>query len=448
MSENKPRIYGVSELTREVKGLLESNFRGIWVRGEISEYNAQSGSGHVYLSLKDASSQIRVVYFRGAANCRGMGLGVGSEVEVFGRITVYEPQGAYQIQAETVRPVGMGSLRQQFEEMKARLRAEGLFDSDRKRQIPPFPNCVGVITSRDGAALQDFLNVLSRRHSGMNIRILPTVVQGKDAAGRMAAAIAYANQQKLCDVIVLTRGGGSLEDLWPFNEEVLARAIAASEIPLISAVGHERDFSISDFVADMRCATPSVAAEQVIAAKAQLMDRIDNYSKRLDNVMRYRLLEARRRFDQAISSPLMRNPQDLVNRAQQRVDMLTQRLAAQVPNRIAMANQRLANATNRLMSILPMMEANARHKLELLEGRLNAVSRAITQPRKERLARANYGLSALSPKNVLKRGYSIVFNEKEKAVRKPSDVRNGEHISAMLAEGRVSAIVCSDSSIE
>jgi len=441
MSENTPRIFTVSELTTQLKGLLESAFRCVWVRGEISEYNAHSASGHVYLSIKDSRSQIRAVYFRGASRCQAMGLAVGSEIELSGRITVYEPQGAYQIQADMVRPVGVGSLRQQFEMMRERLRAEGLFDADRKRPIPAFPNCVGVITSRDGAALQDFLNVLGRRHSGLNVRIFPTLVQGKDAAQRMANAIAYVNQYHLCDVIVLTRGGGSLEDLWPFNEEVLARAIAASEIPLISAVGHERDFSISDFVADWRCATPSVAAEQVIAAKEQLQTRVDVAVRRMGDILQYRQSEAHRRFNAAMACPFLRNPRDVVDRAQQRVDMLTTQLQLQLPRRAAAASQYLESLKYRLGSVLPGCAAQLRYRLELAGGRLHAASQGMLLAPQERLKRAAFGLQALSPKNVLGRGYAILMNQEGRALRCPEDAQDGERVHALLGQGTLDAVV-------
>ena len=462
---NLQRVYAVSELTHELKNLLEFNFPSVCVRGEISEYSPNSLSGHVYITIKDARSQLRVVFFRGGARCQAMGLKVGSEIEVGGSVTVYEAGGNYQLLAGWIRPVGMGSLRLQFEELNRRLAAEGLFDMQRKRPIPAFPKCVGVITSRDGAALKDFLNVLGRRHSGMHIRIIPVPVQGKDAAPRIANALNYVNANKVCDVIVLTRGGGSLEDLWPFNEEVLARAIYASEIPVISAVGHERDFTISDFVADFRCATPSVAAEQVVAAKEQLFDALVNYHRRLQAAMRFMLSDKKGRFARAAERTCLTRPEEIVNQRRQHLDMLVQRLSGTLPTRLDRAAQAYSNLRQRLAMTLPNI-ANAtrqrlsaayqrlvaqsgrltegpKHSYELLAARLMMRSGEITTESRRRLERAEKLLAALGPKNVLSRGYAILLTDGGKAVREPSDVSVGEHLKAMVGKGDLDLSVVS-----
>lgn len=456
---NSQRIYAVSELTHELKNLLEFNFPSVCVRGEISEYSPNSLSGHVYITIKDARSQLRVVFFRGAQRCQAMGLKVGSEIEVGGSVTVYEAGGNYQILAGWICPVGMGSLRLQFEELQRRLREEGLFDMQRKRPIPAFPKCVGVVTSRDGAALRDFLNVLGRRHSGMHVRIIPVPVQGKDAAPRIANALNYVNSNKLCDVIVLTRGGGSLEDLWPFNEEVLARAIYASEIPVISAVGHERDFTISDFVADFRCATPSVAAEQVVAAKVQLSDALVNLHRRLQGAMRFMLTERKGRYARAAERTCLTRPEEIVNQRRQHLDVLLQRLAGTLPSRLNLAEQHVMNLKRRLGMTLPNISSSARQRLsvlsqrlgmqsgrmverhrhgyDLLSSRLRMRSAEVTSEPRRRLERAETLLAALGPKNVLARGYSILLTDGGKAVRDASDVTGGEHLKAMLAKGEL-----------
>lgn len=456
------KVYGVTELTKDVKRLLEFSFKGVCVHGEISEYSPNR-SGHVYLSIKDQFSQLRVVYFRALDICQSMGLGVGSEVEVFGSITVYEAAGSYQLRAEWIRPVGLGALRQQFEAMKERLRAEGLFDQERKRSIPAFPKCVGLITSPDGAAIRDFLNVLGRRHSGMHVRVIPVPVQGKDAAGRIANAVRYVNEQHLCDVIVLTRGGGSLEDLWPFNEEVLARAIAASEIPVISAVGHERDFSISDFVADFRCATPSVAAEQVVAAKQQLTDFLVSCNQRMRGAVQCRLADLKRRYEVASGSAMLKHPEDFLNQRRQHVDMLNQRfimafprrvengryvtkmlaerLKASLPRQLEWRRSRLSEASSRLTARMPYLTADSHHRIELLNAELRSIGRQLCLRPSERLEKARKLLNALGPGKVLERGYSILLDGNSHAVRSCDEVHPGSRLNAVLGRGRINVEV-------
>ena len=464
------KVYTVSDLTRAVKSVLEGHFVGqVCVHGEIGEFTAHT-SGHVYMTLKDQRSKLKVVYFGGARVCVNMGLQMGTEVEVGGRVTVYEPDGNYQLQAFWVRPVGVGALVQQFEMMRERLRAEGLFDADRKRPLPSMPRIVGVLTSRDGAAIKDFLNVIHRRHSGVHVRIVPVPVQGKDAAPRIAKALEYANANRICDVIVLTRGGGSLEDLWAFNEEVLARAVAASEIPVISAVGHERDFTICDFVADFRCATPSVAAEQVIAEKVRLQEQVLNAQRRLASAFMQKLAEMRRRYDICASRPCLNNPWEIVNPRRQQLDMLRQRLMAGLPQLSMGAARRLELLQSRLVSILPGRIQVYRQRFDGLQQRLKAVlphlleagkqrhrfataqlaalAPRMTQVAHERLARAQSMLSALGPKNVLERGYAIIRRENGQVVRRQEDVATGENVEAMLASDKLRLVVSTDSENE
>ena len=451
------KVYTVSDLTRAVKSVLEGHFTGqVCVHGEIGEFTAH-GSGHVYMTLKDHRSRLKVVYFGGARVCVNMGLKTGTEVEVGGRVTLYEPDGAYQLQAFWVRPVGMGALVQQYEMLKERLRAEGLFDMDRKRPLPPMPRIVGVLTSREGAAIRDFLNGISRRHSGLHIRVIPVPVQGKDAAPRIANALEYANANRIADVLVLTRGGGSLEDLWAFNEEVLARAVAASEIPVISAIGHDRDYTICDFVADFRCSTPSFAAEQVIAEKVRLQDQVLNAQRRLLSAFGGKLSELRRRYDVCASRPCLNNPWEVVNVRRQQLDMLSHRLGASLPQLSGEASRRLELLQNRLQGMLPAriqlfhqryegivkrLQAVLPHLLDMggqrfhyAESQLMALGGRLAVSSRERLARANGMLAALGPKNVLERGYSILRRGKGQVVRRQSDVSAGERVEAMLADG-------------
>jgi exodeoxyribonuclease VII large subunit len=392
-SETEPTpIWTVSDLNRLVKDILEQSVRPFWLRGELGNLTIHR-SGHVYLTLKDAQSQISAVFFRGAETAQRLGLRTGMEVEVQGRLSVYEPRGQYQVLVQDIRAGGLGALQRQFEELRERLRSEGLFDPDRKRPIPDLPRCVGVVTSPQGAALRDFLRVVGRRFGGLHVRVAPVAVQGKDSARQIAAALAALNQMQACDVIVLTRGGGSLEDLWPFNEEPVARAIAASDLPVISAVGHERDVTISDLVADLRVATPSAAAELVVRAKAELAETIQTRVRRMQSALKLRLANLRRRLERAAGHPILREPLSVVRRYQQRVDEL---------------GVRMGNAQTRILAL-----------------------------RQAQLDRTVDRLRALSPKAVLERGYSILFDEQDRAVREATEVTAGSVLRGVLACGEV-----------
>ncbi len=405
-------ILSVSDLTARVKWLLEQNFRTLAVQGEISDLVVHR-SGHVYFTLKDRGSQLRAVFFRGAAAAERLQLARGMAVVATGSLTVYEPQGAYQLSVLDVKPLGLGDLHQRFEELKQRLQAEGLFDPERKRPIPTLPRCVGLITSLDGAAIQDFFNVLNRRFAGMHVRIIPTAVQGDSAAAQIANAIRFFNVRRACEIIVVTRGGGSIEDLWAFNEEVLARAVASSEIPVISAVGHERDHSICDFVADFRAPTPSAAAELVVQAKENFTDRVDNLRRRLRDALLLRLAALRQRYARAASCPFLQRPDDIVLQRQQRLDYLAARLEQTLPRLLERARSRLANASSRLPLAL----------------------KALVRQRRDRFARAEQTLNALAPRRVLARGYSILLNQRGLALRDAAEARPGENIHALLAKG-------------
>ena len=414
-----PEIYGVSELTRQIKQVLGQAFPSFWLRGEISEFKINTQSGHVYFTMKDSGAQIAAVFFRGGRVFQELRLAVGVEVDVSGQLTVYEPHGNYQVMVSSVRVHGLGDLHLRFEEMKQRLQAEGLFDPQRKRPIPPMPTCVGIVTSRDGAALQDFLNVLNRRFSGMRVRIAPTLVQGNDAARQIAAAVAYLNSTAACDVIVVTRGGGGMEDLWPFNEETVARAVAASAIPVISAVGHERDFTICDFAADHRSATPSVAAEQVVEAKARLHERVVHARQRLRNALLLRLADLRRRQAHAAACPFFNHPEELLDRRVQQLDHLMLRLAHTLPRRAEQAALRVQAASNRLGRTMPAT-------LQTSQARLENVRRA---------------LQALNPTAVLTRGYSILLTANGRAVRSTADTSVDAGLLALLGTGKLNVNV-------
>ena len=436
-SNGENRVWEVSELTRSIKGVLESGFPQLWVRGEICEFSPNSASGHVYFAIKDARARLRLVFFRGLPACQQLGVTVGTAVEILGRLTVYEAQGNYQMQVIAIRPVGMGDLRQRFEEMKERLRAEGLFDQDHKRPIPSFPRCIGVLTSRDAAALTDFLRVMHSSHSGMRVRIFPVPVQGKEAAQYIANAIEYVNRYRLCEVIVVTRGGGSLEDLWPFNEEVLARAIYASEIPVISAVGHERDHSISDFVADHCSPTPTAAAKDLTQATTQLGETLGNYHSRMTYAMRARLHLLQGRLSNAVSRPCLTQPEQMVNARAQYLDQLTQRLTSTLPQRAVRERTRLESLTLRLAQTLPRRAELVASRLNNSLGRFRALAPALLAHPQERLEKAERLLAVLGPQNVLTRGYAILRKDNGQIVRAPQEVTPGERLKALLSQGEM-----------
>ena len=388
-----PKVWTVSELNQVIKELLEQTFLPFWLAGEISNLTIHR-SGHVYFTLKDGRSQIGAVFFNGAGVARALHLVEGMAVEVHGRLTVYEPQGKYQIAVRQVRPKGVGSLQQQFDALKEKLRAAGLFDSARKRPIPALPTCVGVVTSPQGAALHDFLQIIGRRFRGMHVRVYPARVQGEGAAAEVVAGLEYFNRERACDVLVVTRGGGSLEDLWVFNEERVARAVAASEIPVISAIGHEVDFTICDFVADLRAPTPSAAAELVVRQHSEFLERIIEYRRRLDAGVRLQLSLLRGRVERAAGHYILREPMNLVRRHQQRVDELALRLE-------------------------------------------HALTRRRDHAR-DRLARLDAQLRLLDPRQVLTRGYAIVLGERDgRAWTDSAQAAPGDRAKVVLARGEL-----------
>ena len=320
------QILTVSELTRRVKDLLEAQFPSAWVEGEISNFTAAT-SGHLYFTLKDANAQLSAVMFRGSAAKLNFKLKDGLQVIAFGQVSVYEKRGQYQLIVGQMMPKGLGALQLAFEELKQRLAKEGLFDPARKKPIPTLPQRIGLVTSPSGAAIRDFLNIIGRRYPNVHIVINPVRVQGAGAAEEIAAAIDEFNALELADVLIVTRGGGSLEDLWAFNEEIVARAIARSRIPTISAVGHEIDFTIADFVADLRAPTPSAAAELVVKAKEEFASLVQQHQNRLDKDLRLRVSEARQRFSALATSYVFRQPAELIRQYQQQVDDLRHRLS-------------------------------------------------------------------------------------------------------------------------
>jgi len=355
--EQEQHIWSVSELNGAVRELIEGSMLPLWVGGEVGNLTLHR-SGHAYMTLKDASSQIRAVYFSGASVCAKMKIQEGSKVEAFGRLTCYTPRGEYQLSIRSLRPLGVGDLQQQFEEMKRKLAAEGLFDESRKKPLPFLPTRIGVVTSPEGAALQDFLKISLARFPMLTIRIYPSPVQGKGAELQIAEGVRYFNRRRNVDVIVVTRGGGSLEDLWPFNEEVVGRAIAESRIPVVSGVGHEVDFTIADFAADLRAPTPSGAAELIVPEKAAIDDLLSTQKGRILAAISLYYERAKRNLDSLLHSEPLRKPAFFVMEKSQQVDFLVKDMAHILNIAAADSEQHLKASEEKLQTISPFAILN------------------------------------------------------------------------------------------
>ncbi|MGH7381993.1 MAG: exodeoxyribonuclease VII large subunit [Candidatus Methylomirabilales bacterium] len=353
MELRTPRIYSVSELTAELKALLENTFTGVWVEGEISNFKHHT-SGHMYFTLKDDRGQLRAVMFRGSNRGLQFRPEDGLAVIVFGNVTIYEPRGEYQVYVEYMEPKGLGALQLAFEQLKTRLEAEGLFDPARKRPIPLLPKKIGLVTSPSGAAIRDILQIIHRRFANVQVLIFPVRVQGEGAAAEIVEGVECLNKRGDLDVLIVARGGGSIEDLWAFNEEVVARAIYASQTPVISAVGHETDFTIADFVADVRAPTPSAAAEIVISRKAELSQRVDDLFSRLVSHMRYRAERSGERLRSLERHLRLLSPLERVKRQRERLRDGALALQSSMSHRLALWRGDLRTAAARLDSLSPL----------------------------------------------------------------------------------------------
>jgi exodeoxyribonuclease VII large subunit len=449
MPKPPAQIFSVTDLTRRVKDLLEEKFPSVWVEGEISNLRSPS-SGHVYFTLKDANAQLAVVVFRGVATKVGFALKDGLQVIAFGDVSVYERNGQYQLVAHQLLPKGLGALQLAFEELKQRLAKEGLFDPARKRPIPVLPQHIGLVTSPAGAAIRDFLNIISRRFPNVHIVVNPVRVQGDGAGKEIAAAIdefnaLHASGQLPLDVLIITRGGGSLEDLWAFNEEVVARALARSKIPTISAVGHEIDFTISDFVADLRAPTPSAAAELVVKAKDEFARQITQYQARLQNDLRLRLAEARQRFSTLASSYVFHRPAETIRQHQQQLDDYAHRLHRAPGAAVAAHRARWKTVAQKFKLLSPQaMLVNRRQRLGANEHRFQTARARRTEAARHRLGQARAKLEILSPNATLQRGYSItVIPETGRIVRSVAHIQPGTTISTKVLDGTFGSVVSS-----
>lgn len=443
--ENAVRIFSITELNRAVRNLLEDGIGQVWVRGEISNLRKQS-SGHQYFSLKDASSQIACVLFANTAKrLRGVRLEDGQEVQAYGRLSVYEARGQYQLVVETIQEQGLGALQAKFEALKAKLAAEGLFEPERKRPLPAFPQTLGVVTSPTGAAIHDFLNVLHRRMPGIRVIIHPVRVQGRGASVEIAAAIRdFGDSVALpeVDVIVVTRGGGSIEDLWEFNEEVVARAIASSRIPVVSAIGHEVDFTISDFVADFRAPTPSAAAEILAADGLQVLREIDTQYRRLHRAVQTPLQVQLATLAALERSTLFREPARRIEQLAWRTDEAHGRLVQATTGRLQQLRRTQQHAEQVLRMHQPdVLIERTWERVTRAEGSMAGASRRAATHTGQRLDRLESLLEAFSPAATLARGFTITTDAAGNILRSAEKLGYGHPIRTRFPDGEVSSSV-------
>ncbi len=435
------KIWSVAELTSRISNVLSTQFSNLWVEGEVSNYHAAT-SGHLYFTLKDAKAQVKCVCFRGQAMRLKFRPEDGLKLIVRGSISVYEPRGEYQIYVEHIEPVGVGALQVAFEQLKKRLDAEGLFDEARKKPLPLLPGRIGVVTSPTGAAVRDIIRILRRRFHNAHLIVYPVRVQGDGAAQDIVAALKYLNRKQLVDVILLARGGGSIEDLWAFNEETVARAIVASTIPIVSGVGHETDFTIADFVADVRASTPSAAAEIVVRSREEFDRHLAELEQKISRQTRYLLLQWRHRLKDLTTHRGFRRLEDLLRRHRQQTDELTAGLAVALQGRLERLRHRYTIAGTRIASFdlrarirslgLRLMQRSAELGMRMerfLAGKI------------QRLDRLNVQLEERSPLRVLERGYSICTDAQGNVVSAADQVALGAEINVHLARGSLGAEV-------
>jgi exodeoxyribonuclease VII large subunit len=429
------RIWPVRELVGQVRELVEQEYGDVWVEGEISNFRP-APSGHVYFTLKDADAQLPVVLFRRQAMLLRFRPEDGLHVLVRGRVSVYEQRGQMQLVAETMEPVGAGSLQLAFEQLKAKLKAEGLFDADRKQPLPAFPRTVGIVTSPTGAVIRDFLNIVNRRHSGLSVLLYPVSVQGDQAPAEIEAALAELNASGLVDAIVLARGGGSLEDLAAFNSERVARAIAASRLPVVSAIGHETDFTIADFVADLRAPTPSAAAELITEAQHRIAEHLATVEHRLERAARFQLLQAQQRLARLPISRAESRMAALLRRLEQRLDELSFRMEAAVSGPLRLQQRTVADLTAAVLRHDPRQGlAQARERLAACRTRLDRTLERMIHASAATVSSLDARLHSLSPLAVLDRGYALVLNAEGGLVRSTGQIAQGDRVTTRLSDG-------------
>lgn len=429
----------ITILNQTARMLLETGLGVVWVEGEISNFT-RAASGHLYFSLKDDKAQVRAAFFRGQIRGPQPAFRNGMQVLARARVSVYEPRGDYQLIIEHMEESGLGALQRAFEQLKAKLAQEGLFAAEHKKPIPAFVHTLGVVTSPTGAALQDILHTLERRYPLMRVIVYPTLVQGKDAAAQIADAITLANRHGEAQLLLVARGGGSLEDLFAFNEEIVARAIFDSTIPVISGVGHETDVTIADFVADLRAATPTAAAELASPNQVDLLHQVTQLKQTLIRSMETRLQQETQRV-QLLTKSLV-HPNDQLQRIMQRVDLLTVQLQHGFRQLWHACQERYGALQYRLAHCHPQMAVDqASTQQAHLEQRLLIAMERIVTAKEQQLGAIGRALHALSPLAVLDRGYSITFNAQGVSVRRVMDVKPGDVIETHLADGTLKSIV-------
>lgn len=432
-------IYQVSELTRQIQQMLESSYRSIWVEAEISSLS-KPASGHWYFSLKDDSSQIRCAMFRNRAGISAYKPNEGDLVRVRGKVTVYAARGDMQMIIEHVEAAGEGLLQKQFDELKAKLQIEGLFSQEIKKSIPKLPKSIGLITSPTGAAIQDILSTLKRRFPSIPVRIYPTVVQGSAAASQIIAALQFANNENTCDVLILTRGGGSLEDLWCFNDEQLVRSIVTSNIPLISAVGHEVDITLSDFAADLRAPTPTAAAEIVSPDKQEFIEQLLTTKARLIRSQERYLTNLAQNIDWL--SKRLRHPAANISQYHKRLEQLQQALLVSQQRQLRNQRTSMVYLNNRLKQLNPdnMIRVKKQAILELNLRIKNAIKRTI-ETNRQKFDHLSAQLSTVSHERTLDRGYAIIENQSGEIVTKSWDLHKDDSVIITHADGSKRAVI-------
>jgi exodeoxyribonuclease VII large subunit len=429
------QILSVGDLTRRIKALLEDAVPEVWIRGEISNLRRQP-SGHIYFTLKDAESQLPCVFFRGEALRMTTELRDGKQLLVFGRLSVYEPRGAYQLIVSAVIEDGAGKLREEFEKLKARLAAEGLFEPERKRALPTRPRVVGFITSPSGAAVRDFISILRRRGWRGRLIILPAKVQGREAAAEMAAQLGLAGRMRLFDLLVIGRGGGSLEDLWAFNEEPLVRAVAASPVPVISAVGHETDFTLCDFAADRRAETPSAAAELISSAYLEQTEAVAGFAQALRETVGQELERQRGRLEFLAHRCAAVSPRRAVEQQALRLDDLAGRAQLAMRQELHHHRNELHRATAALTARAPGPRLRVEHAQWLaLRRRLTRLVETTLAPQHTALKNLERRLKETDVARVLKRGFVILSNTEGVAVTRRANLKPGQRVKARFADG-------------
>ncbi len=430
-------IFSISRLNREARAILEGHFPLIWVEGELSNL-ARPSSGHLYFSLKDEQAQVRCAMFKMRNQLLAFKPDNGMQVLARARVSLYEGRGEFQLIIEHLEEAGDGALRRAFDQLKHKLASEGLFDVAHKKPLPTLPRCIGVVTSPTGAALRDILSVLKRRFPAIPVLVYPVPVQGQGAGEKIAAAIRSASRRQDCDVLIVSRGGGSLEDLWAFNEEVVARAIHDCALPVVSGIGHEIDFTIADFVADRRAATPSAAAELVSPDQADWLQQLRGFEQRLAQQLRAQLDRHQQRLNWLEQRLQQQEPRRRLRQQAQRLDELEQRLKFAVLAHLRHNTARLAQGLVRLQRHAPAQRLAQLHAhIAQLTQRLHATLRLQLSQRRGQLTSLARALDAISPLATLGRGYALVTRSDGSVLRRAVDVQTGEHVVARLAEGQL-----------